>query len=495
MEMKTRIYIIACSLWLLSSCKNLLDVEPYSFSSDQNYYQNEGQILRAVNGAYASLQSLYINDCFYSLTEMRADNTNYQFDETDRGAQQREEIDEFMITSTNNFVNTCWRILYTNIQQTNVLLDRVDAVTFSDDSLKKRYIGETKFLRALQYFYLVRLFGDVPLLIHEVTDPEKAFSEGRAKTEEVYQQIISDAQEAIETLPVSYNGNDKGRATKGAALTLLGEVYLTRKEYDLAVKTLEEVTTLGYSLMANYGDNFNPATKNNAEDVFSAQYDAGLQTEASNFIFMFGPSNGKMELTGFPGKLGGSNIPTPSIANAYEEGDVRKAESIQLFDHPSNASFQESVAFGGKMPFIKKFYHPPFLEDNRANENWPIYRYSYVLLLLAEALNEQGEDPYPYINQVRERAKLAPLSGLSQMELKEAIAHEQRIEVAFENHRWFQLLRTGKAIEVITQHGIEEKKRLSRLSKASYNMQEYMLLYPIPERETRLNGFAQNPGW
>src|SRR5690606_37764851 len=118
---------------------------------------------------------------------------------------------------------------------------------------------------------------------------------------------------AVASLPESYSGSDVGRATKGAALTLLGEVYMTLHRYDDAAEAFEQVLDLGYSLLPDYANNFDPAFKNNAESIFAIQFDAGLQTEASNFIFMFGPRNAKEKLIGFPGTLGGSNIPTPSI--------------------------------------------------------------------------------------------------------------------------------------------------------------------------------------
>lgn len=131
------------------------------------------------------------------------------------------------------------------------------------------------------------------------------------------------------------------------------------------------------------------------------------------------------------------------------------------------------------------------------DENWPVYRYAHILLMLAEALNETGQtaQAVPYLNQVRERAELTPLAGLSQAAFREAVYHEERVELAFEDYRWFNLLRTGRAITVMNQYGEEEKQRLSRLSTASYNVQEYKLLYPIPEREVQLNGFDQNLGW
>lgn len=495
--MKLKYILISLGIVSLTSCNSMLDVKPYSFSSDNTYYSNEGQILRAVNGVYASLQGLYTGD-YWALTEMSSDNTNYQYDATDRGVQQREEIDEFLITSTNNYVNNSWSTMYYVIQQTNVIVSRIDQVEFADEQVKNRYLGEVKFIRALQYFNLVRLFGGVPLHVTEVNSPETAFSNVKASVDEVYAQIIADANDAISFLPDSFGGNDRGRVTKGAALTLLGEVYLTRKDYAQAASTLEKVLPLGYSLVADYADNFDPTKKNGSESIFEIQFDAGLQTENSNFIFTFGPRNAKTQLIGFPGNLGGSNIPTPSLYNAYEAGDNRRDKSIQLFDDPSNVGFPEAVAFGGKIPFAKKYYHPPFLEDGRANENWPVYRYSYVLLMLAEAKNEiaagDGE-AHSLLNQVRTRAGLPALTGLSQVQFRAAVDKEQRVELAFENHRWYQLLRNGTALEVMNQHGVEEKKRLTRLSAASYNVQPHKLLYPIPEREVRLNGIEQNAGW
>ncbi len=494
--MKLKYIILSLGLLSFTSCTHLLEVDPYTFSSGDNYYENESQVLRAVNGVYGRLQGIYTSD-FNALVEMRADNTNYQYNESDRGAQQREEIDEFLITSSNNYVNTQWANFYGIVAQANVILTRIDQVSFADEELKKRYVGEIKFLRSYAYFHLVRLFGSIPLHTVEVTSPQGAFTDGKkASVEEVYAVIIQDLKDAANVLPTSYDKNNAGRATKGAALTMLGDVYLTRKQYPEAASTLQQVTSLGYSLMPNYADCFSPTSKNNAESVFEVQYNSAVEGENSNFIFMFGPKDGKPKLVGFSGNLGGSNIPTPSIYNAYETGDKRKDESIQLFDDPSNAKYPEANAFGGKMPFIKKFYHAPYAEDGRANENWPVYRYGHVLLMLAEALNEAGTgDPYVHLNAVRRRAGLSAKSGLSKDQLRDAIAQEQRVEVAFENHRWYQLLRTGKALSVMNAHGVEEKKRLTRLSSASYNVQEFMLLYPIPAREIQINGVEQNPGY
>ncbi|AWO00573.1 RagB/SusD family nutrient uptake outer membrane protein [Chitinophaga alhagiae] len=493
--MKTKIFFFCLLAFSSTACNHLLDVKPASFSSGETYYQTEQQVLRAVNGAYGVLQNLYTSD-YWAMAEMSADNTNYQYNASDRGAQQREEIDEFLITSSNNYINNVWTQLYRNINQCNVIIGRIEAVKFSKEATKAQYAGEAKFLRALHYFHLVRLFGAVPLITKEAESPANAFTPARATVEEVYAQIIADAKDAVEGLPPGYTGADVGRATKGAALTLLGEVYLTLKDYPNAQTTLQQVTTLNYDLTPAYADNFDPAKKNNVESVFSVQFDAGLETESSNYIFVFGPINGKKDLTGYNGNLGGNNIPTPSIYHAYEANDKRRDASIYLYDNPGNTAYEESKAFGGKLPLIRKFYHPPYARDGRANENWPVYRYAHVLLMLAEAVNETGNgDPYQYINPVRERAGLQPLSGLGQAAFRDTVQHEQRVELAFEDHRWYQLLRTGKTIEVMTQHGIEEKARLTRLSSATYSLAPYKLLFPVPDREVRLNGFEQNTGW
>ncbi len=492
--MKLKYILLSLGIMSLTSCNNLLEVDPYTFSSGESYYQNEGQILRAVNGVYSRVQSIYTSD-FFALTEMVADNTNYQFNPTDRGSQQREEIDEFLITSSNNYVNTAWANLFSLVQQANVVLTKIDDVPFSDDTLKERFKGEMKFLRAFGHFHLVRLFGEIPLHLVAVEGPTNAFSE-KSSVDEVYTAIIQDLKDASNTLPVKYGSGDVGRVTKGAALTMLGDVYLTLKQYSDAVTALQEVTTFGYALMSNYADCFDPNAKNNAESIFEVQYDQAIEGENSNFIYMFGPIDGRVKLVGFTGNLGGSNIPTPSIYNAYENGDTRKDKSISLFDDPTSLNYPESVAFGGKIPFIKKFYHAPYIENGRSDENWPVYRYGHALLLLAEAMHEaKSGDPYTYLNQVRRRAGLSDLAGLSDAQLREAIAKEQRVEVAFENHRWYQLLRTGKAMEIMNAHGVEEKQRLSRLSGASYKVEAYKLLFPIPSREVQINGITQNPGY
>ncbi|OZI09753.1 RagB/SusD family nutrient uptake outer membrane protein [Siphonobacter sp. BAB-5385] len=490
--MKT--YLLFAALLLsLTACQQALDVNPHSFTSGDKYYSTEDQVLKAVNGAYGQLQGLYTGD-LYAMAEMRSDNTTYQFNESDRGVQQREEIDEFLINSSNNYVQNVWAALYKGVMQSNVILSRIDAVPFKDESLKAQYVGEAKFLRAVHYFYLVRLFGSVPLITKEIAGPEQAFTAEKASVDNIYQQIISDVQDAVNQLPQTYTGQNVGRATKGAAHTLLGHVYLTRKDYAKAIASFEQVK--GYTLVSDYASVFATTNKNHSESVFEVQYNADMEGESSNFIYSFGPYNAGVPLTTFQGNLGGMNIPTRNIFQTYEKGDKRRDASIGYYIDAGNDKYSE--AFGqDSLPYIKKFFHPPFKLQGRTDDNWPVYRYSHVMLMLAEALNETGQTAaaYQYLNPVRQRAGLAPLAGLSQTAFREAVYHEQRVEVAFENHRWFDLLRTGRAQTVMNAHGVEEKKRLPRLSAAAFNVQDYMLLYPIPQREIRLNGFEQNPGW
>lgn len=493
--MKTRIYIISL-IFAFSACNDTLNVEPVTFTSGENYYETASQIETAVNGAYGKLQPLYTGD-FYVFTEMRTDNTTFFFNPNNRCCVPREEVDYFLMNAVNDRVENVWDAIYSGIQQTNVVLNRIENVSFSDESKKNQFVGQAKFIRALLYFHLVRLYGPVPLKNKEIEDPSEVFTDERVSVDQVFQQIISDAEDAANKLAASYGSSDIGRATKGAALTLLGDVYMTQKDFSSAVSTLREVTNLNYSLVPNYEDVFHPNNKNNSESIFEVQYSASEEGENSNFIFLFGPWNASVALTGFQGQLGSMNIPTPSIIEAYEDGDERKEASVGYYVDPENSGFDEAI--GDSLPFIKKYYHPPYARQGQTDENWPVYRYSDVLLMLAEAINEiEGptNEAYGYINQVRQRAGLDNLTtGLTQPEFRESVYHEERVELAFENQRWFDLLRTGRALEVMDAHGVEEKQRLNRVTSEMFNVQEHQLLYPIPAKEVRLNGFDQNPGW
>src|SRR5690625_665700 len=194
--------------------------------------------------------------------------------------------------------------------------------------LKNQLIGEVKFLRAFYYFNLVRLFGRVPLVLDQVRSPDQAFTtlESRATIDEVYEQIMIDAGDAVDLLPSVYSGNDAGRATEGAARTLLAEVLMTLEDYPAAISELQKVTDLGYTLLTEYSDVFNPENKNHDETIFDVNY-AALESNrglGSNFIYMFAPFNSGSQITGFSGTPTGVNLPTRGVISAFEENDLRR---------------------------------------------------------------------------------------------------------------------------------------------------------------------------
>jgi len=313
------------------------------------------------------------------------------------------------------------------------------------------------------------------------------------------------------------SGIQSGRITKGMIATELGLIYLTRKQYDKASAILQTVTTMGYDLMNNYADIYTTANENNKECIFEINYKAGTDGQSSAFIYRFIPATTVttnilgVNFNNNKNNYGGWNVPTQDLINSYEPGDKRLDASIAVTKgkYDINSYFiPDSVVSVLNPPtagevsknFIRKYFHLPYgsIIDN-TDQDWYVYRYADVLLMLAEALNEQGQTgaALPYLNKVRERAGLGDVNVTDQSMVRDTIAHERRVELAFENKRWFDLVRTDQAIPVLTAYGITQKAMYGYLLPGSYNVTANKMIYAIPFRENQLNpaGLWQNPGY
>ena len=345
--------------------------------------------------------------------------------------------------------------LVSYIGRANQVLSLIDDAAF-DQTARNTIKGEALFLRALAYTELVQFYGQVPLHLVPVTERSQT-ALPLPSTDDIYKQIVADAQLASTLLP-GKAAQTPGRATAGAAKTLLGNVYLLQKQYASAETVLKSVVSPGdYALLPSYAAVFDPANKNSSESVFEVQYLAGTEGYASNFIYQFLPRPMSAAtvgaLTGVSNPQGllnleGFNTPTPDLIAAYEAGDRRKDASIGY----------APVVGGTQYPYTKKYLHP-HTQFGITNDNWPVYRYAEVLLLLAEALTEQGKaaEALPLLNQVRLRAGLATTAAADQAVLPSAIARERRVELVFENKRWLDLVRTGQAVVTTTAHGAKIK--------------------------------------
>ena len=481
--------------------KDFLNQVPESSLTNTNYWKTESDLKQGVNGAYSSLRGMGTFS-FWLFGEMRSDNTTFQYNAPQRGQENREQVDEFVANSANTLIQDFWRDSYTSIFRCNDVLDHVATIPMSDAG-KAQAIGEVKFLRAFHYFNLVRQFGGVPLRLEATKAPADAPSKGRASVEEIYNQIIADLNDAATNLPdaSSYAAADKGRATNGAANALLGEVYMTQKKFSEALIALKKVT--GYSLMPTYASIFLTTNKNNSESVFEIQYYSTAGTNlSSNFMYQFAPFNSGTAVTQDPGTnlsfSSGWNTPTTDLISSYETGDLRKDVSLA-------EGFTETAGFVA-VPYIRKYNHG-FVQPGQTNVNFPVIRYADVMLMLAECLNEQGfaanGEAFNLLNAIRLRANLPAktagnvipaLDVNSQAAFREAIYQERKVELAFENHRWFDLVRTGKAVEVMNAHGQREiAKAPAQYPTGAYMLTPNKILLPIPEREVILDNLTQNP--
>lgn len=494
-----KILIIGILALSYASCKeSFLTKDSETFLTKSTFYKTASDYQSAINGAYAPLRTINNGGMGggteWLMAEVHSDNSRYYYNTANRGAVPSEHIADFVPDATAGTLQVVYTQYYLIISRANQILSLIDDAEI-DAAVKSNVKGQALFLRAFSYFHLVQYFGDLPLHLSPVATKEEA-ALPLSPVSAIYDQMVQDLTAAVDLLPLKSKQTELGRVTKGTAYTLLGNVYMVLKNYSKAETQFAAVISSGeYQLLGDYASVFDPKKKNHAESIFEVQYLESTEGYSSDFIFNFLPAPMDaaevQRITGVtnPSVVGneGWNIPSPELIDAYEAGDLRKAASIATCKMSSGVS----------APYVKKYAHTYTLQGI-CGDNWPVYRYSEVLLFMAEALNEQNKptEAKPYINQVRARAGLGALTVSSQSDVRTAIANERRVELAFENKRWFDLLRTGKALEVMTAYGQRVRANPTKYYfPAEYDMpnsavyKQIDLLFPKPAAETLVSPY------
>ncbi|PWJ44755.1 RagB/SusD family nutrient uptake outer membrane protein [Sediminitomix flava] len=450
---KTYIYLLCSMLGTfgMTSCEEQLDLTPYSTIGENNFFENEDEIEAAVVGTYSALQDL--TNIAWTMEGVVDDNSS-PGSEGSYG-----DLDKFTNDPSTSFMNDYWGLSYSVISRANMVLANVDLI--EDEAKRNALKAEVLFLRSYAYHNLVQLFGNVPLVTNVIAFDDYSFFDNVAASD-IYEQIKVDLLFATENLPSSYGGDAEGRATKWAAKGIYAKVLLSSGDKSGAMQQLKDIIDSGeFSLMDDYASIF--SSEMNQEVIFSTRYDAG-NGEHQTFSYTFSSK----------GVFGGVKV-TSEFLNIHEDGDLRAAASM--------------AEDNGKV-IINKYNSVGSIEQSGVD--FVILRYADVLLLYAELANQATAlDPMAiqYVNDIRDRAGLAALTFESQTQLDAAIALERRIELAFENHRWFDLLRYGNAIEVMKEHlaaeGIDSP------------ISAHNLLFPIPQVQITLSRgqLVQNPGY
>jgi hypothetical protein len=475
---------------MLQACDKQLDLKPIS----QTIVGGEGQgtagssikdaasAEAALAGVYAYFKNggseYYVLD-YFLIGDAQSDNAY-------AGADNPSifEIDEFRPTSTNQATGRDWGYLYGHIANCNSVIANVPKVTDASltDVRKNQIVGEAKFIRARAYFDLVRMYGDVPLIVDElpaitadnVKELYPMLYPARTPAAEVYAQIISDLNDASTTVPTS--APTKMTITPGAVYTLLAKVYATQQPVDwnqVKINT-DKVIGLGYSLLPVYDQLFDNAHKNSQESIFELNF-----TDWST-----GGNWGSSMFYGTDWKK--FNTPSNDLIKAFDEegDDIRKASTISFAN--VTGKWSDKYHTLTNFPFAYK------MRNTDGSQNIIIYRLADVLLLNAEARNELGDvdGARTIVDQIRARVDLSPTPATDQASMRFAIEKERRLELAFEGVRWYDLVRTNRAVEVMNTVKDGNNNGLN------YNLDDNKLIWPIPQGEMDKNeNLTQNTGY
>lgn len=465
-----KVYLMIMSLVALTGCNDFINLNPISQSSANGFYSTEYEMEQGLAAAYDNLQASdqYGGNGFPSFMEVPSDNT-WNLNTTQNGGRSA-AFDNFVVDPNNAQLASTWISCYNGIQKVNLVITRLNASTSITEASKNRILGEAYFLRALTYFNMVRIWGNIPLITKEVDNVNDAFNHTQSEPAEVYAQIIKDLEFSISNLPARHTGKNVGRATKGAAQTLLAKVYMTHSEWAKAKSLLTDIISSGiYELVPNFADVFSVSNKNNVESIFEVQFDKEIQGE---------------------GYYGGDPLQTGNDVNNLPSNNL-----ISLFNENIDDRKDATIINLGTQGMRLYKWHDTKGSNGGMGFNIIVLRYADVLLMAAETLNELSygdNSALNYLNMVRARshAPLYTFEELSnQVKFRDAVEKERRLELAFENHRWFDLLRTGKALETVNKN--------DGGSVLTVNAQKHQLLFPIPQGQIDASGnkLQQNDGY
>lgn len=498
---------------------------PYDFVGPENFYQTSGDALAAIAGVYATATHTtgdgYYGRNFVMLSEFLTEMQTVYLS----GTNERSLVDNYTFTASHAYIYTTWQGAYQAINRANSVIGRVPAIQM-DETLRARIVAEAKFLRATHYLNLVRLFGDVPILTEETTTIDN-LQRPRATSAEVWDLIIKDLTEAAAVLPVTYTTADIGRASRGAAKSLLAKAYLHRAsitaagaaksaDYQRALAQLQEVKASNtYALVSDFATLFDGVNENNAEVIFGIQCSrsTGIGCRLSNQV--------APRLSNYGASQNGSFSAEQTFFDEYVAADRRKPVTWQLTyttkantiatwtvttANPRGAFFVGTTRTDSTvLPNMGKFLDKQSVTAGNDEPNYIMLRYADNLLMESEIQNELSgptAQAYEGINAVRTRAGIGNLvAGLSQAAFRDSVFAQRRLELAMEGpNGYFDSQRNWNwsktRIEANMAIGNALRFRSSRYPKAQIALADRFRLMPIPQRARDLNPLlTQNPGW
>jgi hypothetical protein len=478
-------------------CSDFLNKVPQGNLTQQDFPVTADQALLATNAIYNNLRNWYFSFGGYPILDIMSDDATKGSNPQDQAANLN-PYNNFTITPTQDGLDRWWSALFQGVKYANVVIEKVPVINM-DENLKNKYVGEAKFLRALFYFDLVRAWGGMPIITSTTPDLKVP----RSTKEETYQFIIDDLLFAVDNLPdkTSLQPADFGHATRQAAQALLAKVYLFQGDFvNAAQYATDVINSQMFSLDPDFGHTFSVDGQFNSESVFEV---GALGLDGfENGGNQYGNTQG---VRGSPNKGWGFNRPSVDLINSFEPGDPRKEATIIFLgevidgvtilgdgstpdityaDPPYNTIVAESECYS------QKVWTPTSSNAEGWGCNRRLIRYADVLLMAAEALNENGNPTQAliYLNEIRARARggdntiLPDITETDKTVLRNLILHERRSELAMESERFWDLVRTGKAVEVLGPLGFVAGKDE---------------LLPIPQTQIDLSqgSMEQNPNW